>query len=139
MASTIRFSGISKSDGSKVFCIEPDWWDDAEFQSSTNFHWIETNETGSYVDRDVDISADEAQKLHDHFRQKLVEKIAYNMRCRDAEKLRTDQYASKRLADYALYAELLQTNLDSIDSALGVNAADFSHFHLTISQWESGY
>lgn len=85
MAKTIKLSGISKSDGTRVFCIEPDWWDVAELQSSTNFHWVDTNETGSYVDHDADVSAGDAQKLHHHFKQKLIEKIAYNIKCRDPD------------------------------------------------------
>jgi hypothetical protein len=137
MAYSIRFTGIGK-DKVERFCIEPDWWDISELGKHVNLKWTVTNETGSYVDKDADISTDEARILHEQFKHRLLEKIAYNSRCVEAEKGRTDQYASSRLAGYMEYVTALKAALQAMDSAVGDGSAGFSHFHVCVFEWDSG-
>ena len=97
-----------------------------------------TNETGSYVDKDADISTAEARILHEQFKHRLLEKIAYNSRCVEAERGRTDQYASSRLAGYVEYVTALKAALQAMDSAVADGSAEFSHFHVCVFEWDSG-
>ncbi len=81
MASSVRFSGVSKSDGSELFCIEPEWWVISELGRNVSLKWITSDDTGSYSDSDADITIDKARILHDQFRPALKKLIAYNSEC----------------------------------------------------------
>lgn len=139
MAKSIRFSGFSKSDGSRLFSIEPDWWSVTNLQKSVKLNWASSNVTGSYRDDDADISVEEARVLHEQFKPEILGKIAYNVNCMDAEKLRHDESASTRLAGYTEYVAQLKAELGLIEAAVGEDASKFSHFHICVFEWESGY
>jgi hypothetical protein len=137
MAYSIRFTGIGR-DNVERFCIEPDWWEVSELGKHVNLKWTLTNDTGSYVDKDADVSTAEARILHEQFKHRLLEKIAYNSRCVEAEMGRSDQYASSRLAGYVEYVTALKAALQTMDLAVGDGSADFSHFHVCVFEWDSG-
>ena len=139
MAYSIRFSGVSKADGTESFHFEPDWWSVDEVRKCTQFKWVETNDTGSYTDEDADISADEASQLFNKFKRHILKEIEYNAHCVESYKKDTDQYAAIRVNDHEKHLASLKAELETIQSALGVDRGKFSHFHVRIFEWESGY
>jgi hypothetical protein len=139
VAYSVRFTGISKKDGSKLLRIEPSWWRVGEVTKLLDCDWVVSNRTGSYFDDDADISFDQARALHQHFAPTVLELIAINEDCIRAEKLRSDQYAALRLADYEKYVAKLKAEFDSIAVAVNEDGKLFSHFHVCIFEWESGF
>ena len=138
MASSIRFSGVSKSDGSELFCIEPEWWVGSELGLNVSFKWSTSDDTGSYSDSDADISIDEARILHNQFRPKLKKLIAYNTKCLKSYMKDTGPYAAQLTEEYAEYVAELQSHLMALDSVVGSDSEKYSHFHVRICEWESG-
>jgi hypothetical protein len=137
MAYSIRFEGVG-SDGKTLFTIEPHWWQVEVVRERFEKRWIVTNETGSYTDEDVDISASEARALHRHFRKELKKMITYNESCLKSYRKDTDEYAPLRVADYTKYCDELKGHLELLDGAVGEDAATFAHFHVCIFEWDSG-
>lgn len=138
MASSIRFSGVSKSDGAELFRIEPEWWVQSELGRHVSFKWISSDDTGSYSDSDADISIDEARILHDQFRPRLKKLIAYNTKCLKSYEKDAGPDAALLAEEYAEYVSELQSHLTALDSAVGRDAEKFSHFHICIFEWDSG-
>lgn len=139
MAYSIRFTGFSKKDSSQLLNIEPSWWSVDELKKTTKFNWIVSNETGSYRDEDADISVEQAHALHAKFAPVALDRIAYNEDCIRSERLKSDDGAASRLASYVNYVAELKAEFDSIEAAVGVDSNLFSHFHICIFEWESGY
>ena len=139
MAYSVRFTGISKKDGSDLFRIEPSWWTVGEVKELLTCDWIVSNDTGSYFDDDADISFDQARGLHAHFAPTVFELIAYNEDCIRSERLRSDDSAASRLESYEKYVAELKAEFDSIAAAVSDEGKLFSHFHVCIFEWESGY
>lgn len=139
MAYGLRFSGIDKKEGKELFQIEPRWWAISEVRGLVANNWVSTNETGSYSDSDMDISLEEARELHEQFKPEILKMIAYNGSCLESYKTRTDSHAKKLVADYSEYVSRLEEKLHTIETALGADANKFSHFHLCIFEWDSGY
>ncbi len=140
MAYSILFSGFKKGKKKAAFHIEPHalWWDIAELLKAIAPNWVVTNETGSYEDEDADISLDEARKLHQLFKPKLLRLIEDGTESIERAKTRTDKYAAQVLADDTTYVERLNAELETIESALGKDAGSFSHFHICIFEWDTG-
>lgn len=139
MAYSVRFTCLSKKDGSEIFNIEPSWWRVDEVKKLLTCNWKVSNDTGSYHDKDADISVEQARMLHAHFAPEALERIAFNEQCIKAERRKSDKYAAIRLADYVKYVARLRTEFDLIDSAVGVGCDQLSRFHVCIFEWESGY
>jgi len=139
MAYTLEFSGVGKHNGEVLFRLEPSWWSIAKVRELVPHKWIQTNETGSYTDEDVDISLELARQIHEQFKPQLLETIAFNVGCIESSKRDTDEHAASRLADYSKYVAELEQALTTIETALQINSADFAHFHLRIAEWDSGY
>ena len=93
MAFSVRIEGID-AHGSRAFSIEPHWWKIPELGKNVKFNWIRSNDTGSYLDNDADISIDEARILHEQFKPELEKLIAFNIECLESSKERTDEHAS---------------------------------------------
>jgi len=137
MAYSLRFTGIG-TDGKELFCIEPSWWTLSELGKHVKLNWITTNETGSYTDKDADISAQEARILHERFRPKLLKLIAYNKSCIKSYKTYAGDHTAV-VADYIEYVAALMGSIHTLDAAVGSDVDKFSHFHLCIFEWDSGY
>ncbi len=137
MAFSLRFTGIG-TNGKERFRIEPSWWTISGLGKHIKLNWITTNETGSYTDKDADISAQEARILHEQFRPKLLELIAYNKSCIKSYKTDAGDYTAD-VADYKAYVAALKRSLRTIDAAVGADVGKFSHFHLCVFEWDSGY
>ena len=138
MAYGLRLSGIGK-DGSELFSIEPTWWPISELTKHIAINWITTNETGSYTDDDADISADETRVLHEEFKPVIQKLIDYNVTCIESCKTQTDEYAAVRLVDYTEYVSKLKADVQTIETALGIEVDKVAHFHLCVFEWDSGY
>jgi hypothetical protein len=138
MAYSIRIHGLGR-DGTELLQMEPHWWEISKLSENVQFKWIESNDTGSYSDDDADISIDEARILHEQFRPELLATIAYNLECVESSKMRTDEHAASVLKQYLDYVERLQSALNALDFAVGEGAGDFSHFHICVFEWDSGF
>lgn len=139
MAYSVRFTGFSKSDGSELLNIEPNWWSVGDIKKYLTCNWKVSNDTGSYRDEDTDISAEQARMLHMQFAPIALDRIAYNEDCVRSERLKSDDNAAVRLAMYVKYVAELKAEFDSIESAVDADSDLFSHFHVCIFEWESGY
>lgn len=138
MAYGLRLSGIGKKAAKELFRIEPTWWKISEVRELVAQDWITTNQTGSYSDDHVDISLDEARKLHERFKPEILKTIAYNVSCLKSHKTSTSEHAPKLVEDYSEYLSQLEEELYSIEAALGSDADNFAHFQLCIFEWDSG-
>jgi hypothetical protein len=139
MAYSVRLTGFSKSDGSELLNIEPNWWSVGDIKKYLTCNWKVSNDTGSYRDEDTDISAEQARMLHMQFAPIALDRIAYNEDCVRSERLKSDDNAAVRLAMYVKYVAELKAEFDSIESAVDADSDLFSHFHVCIFEWESGY
>lgn len=139
MAYSVRFTGFSKSDGSELLNIEPNWWSVGDIKKYLTCNWKVSNDTGSYRDEDTDISAEQARMLHMQFAPIALDRIAYNEDCVRSERLKSDDNAAVRLAMYVKYVAELKAEFDSIESAVDADSGLFSHFHVCIFEWDSGY
>ena len=113
MAFSVRVKGISK-DGGVLFTLEPLWWDANELKRADRF--VVTNDTGSYSDYDADFSIEETRTLHEKFREATVSGI-YGV----------EGWKSR-----------IQPMMEVLDNALQAGSEKYSHFHVTIFEWESG-
>lgn len=139
MAYSVRFTGFSKSDGSELLNIEPSWWSVGDLKKYLTCKWKVSNDTGSYRDEDADILIDQARMLHQKFAPIALDRITFNENCIRSERLKSDEYAAIRLADYVKCVAEQKAEFDSIDLAVGADSDQFSHFHVCIFEWESGY
>ena len=139
MAYSLRLSGIGKQDGKELFRMEPAWWEISEVRKLVTVNWVKTNETGSYSDEDADISLDVARRLHEHFKPEILEQIAFNVSCIESAEESPDEYHADYVASHAKYVAELKEELHTIEAALGADAGNFTHFHLCIFEWESGF
>jgi hypothetical protein len=98
MAFDILFQGIGR-DGNARLTLEPHWWDIGDVRLRFKDRWVVTNETGSYMDEDADITLEEARALHEQYRPKLVHLIELNERDRRGQ----------------AYCDALKGFLDSLD------------------------
>jgi hypothetical protein len=138
MAYSVRFTGFRKSDGSEIFILEPSWWTEKEVKKLLTCRWIVSNDTGSYRDEDADISVEQARALHAHFAPAALHQIAFNEDCVRAIRLDTDENAASRLATYVNCVSALKREFDSVETAVGADCDQYSHFHVCIFEWESG-
>jgi hypothetical protein len=138
MAFSVRIDGFGRN-GKELLSMEPHWWDIAKLGERVNFNWITSNDTGSYRDEDADISIDEAHILHDQFKPELLRLIADARKSVEWYKNSADGKASTALKEYSDYLEKLQSSLNTLDNAVGEGAGDFSHFHVCVFEWESGF
>lgn len=139
MAYGLRLTGIAKNERKELFRIEPTWWTIPKLREFIKLKWITANDTGSYSDLDTDIALDEVRKIHEYFKPEILKRITYNVHCLESSKEDTDEHAAHRVAEYTKYISQLKGELDTIESALGVNAEKFANFHLCIFEWDSGY
>lgn len=138
MASSIMFSGISKSDGTELFRIEPDWWVPSEIGRNVRLKWIRTNDAGSYSDSNANVSIDEARTLHEQFRPRLEGLIEYNTECLDDCRKDTDPGGALLAEEYAEYVSGLKSHLTTLDLAVGRDAEKYSCFQICVFEWDSG-
>lgn len=136
MAQGIRLTGIGR-DGSILLHMEPDSWDVAFLQQSRS-DWVISNDTGSYVDQDADLSPEELRILYEHFKPLMLKSVELYDDCVSGSLARMDPAGPSAAASYAEVRDRLKTELASIESALGKDADRFSHFHICIFDWESG-
>ena len=114
MAYSVRVKGISK-DQRPILIIEPPWWDADELMKDNRF--VVSNETGSYFDHDADLSVEEAKDLHSKYREEAI----------------TGLYGGEA------WQKRIRPMLEELDKAFGLGADKYSHFHVTVFEWESGY
>ena len=92
--------------------MEPQWWNAYKLKDDKRF--IESNETGSYFDYDADFSVEEMRKMHEKFRP--------------TDGLYTGEG----------WQEIIRPMLEKIDEALYSRSEDYSHFHVTVFEWDTG-
>ena len=82
---------------------------------------------------------EEARSLHRLFKPKLLELIAFNTGPAEKEKKRRIKNGElMNKTGYEHYVEKLNLQLETLESALGKDAGDYSHFHVCIFEWDSG-
>ena len=114
MAFSVKISGISKKTGGEVFNMEPPWWNSDQLRKDERF--VVSNETGSYFDYDADVSISEMRELHERFKLAATAGV----------------YGSDQ------WREIKTPNLEKLDEVLYSRSDDYSHFHITVFEWESG-
>jgi hypothetical protein len=114
MAFSARLTGYSKQDGSALLRMEPPWWNVELLRRDPRF--AVSNETGGYLDHDADLSVEETQELHERFKPA----------------------ATQGIYEYEGWQQSIQPMLRALDLAFSHRAAEFSHFHVCVFEWESG-
>jgi hypothetical protein len=114
MAFSTRLTGYSKQDGSVLLRMEPPWWNVQLLRKDPRL--TESNETGGYRDYDADLSLEEARELHERFKPAAMQGIY----------------------QYEGWQQIIQPMLIELDLAFSQRAAEFSHFHVCVFEWESG-
>ena len=137
MAYSLRITGIG-TDGTETLRMEPHWWDISKLGEHVKLRWVTTNATGSYSDDAADVAAGDCRKLHELFRPALLEKIASNEECIQANKPDTEEFSRERLSMYEEYGAELESTLQTLDLAFGSEAGKFAGFHLCLFEWDSG-
>ena len=138
MAYSIRLEGMG-ADGSTVFSIGPYWWKISDLGKNIKINWVSSNDTGSYSDEDADISINEARILHEQFKPELEKLIAFNVKLLKSIKTRAEKNAASQIMLYQECITRHQSMMTLLDSAVGNEARNVSHFHVCIFEWDSGY
>jgi hypothetical protein len=94
--------------------MEPQWWSAKQLENDERF--VVSND-GSYFDYDADLSIEEMKELHEEFKKAAVADVVYGL----------DQWQ-----------EIINPKLELLDKALYSQSDDYSHFHVTVFEWESG-
>ena len=114
MAFSVRIIGISKKTGKALLDMEPQWWRANQLEDDERF--VMSND-GSYFDYDADLSIEEMKDLHEQFKRAAITDTVYG----------SDQWQ-----------EIIQSKLELLDKALYSETDQYSHFHVTVFEWESG-
>ena len=93
--------------------MEPAWWPVDELRNDPR---LQSSCADGYLDYDAELSLEEARGLHERYRPA----------------------ATQGVYDYGPWQEIIQPMLEELDLALGSRAAEFSHFHVHVFEWESG-
>ena len=113
MAFSVRITGISRETGEAMFELEPSWWDTAVLMRDHRF--IQSEQTRGYQDYDADLSVDETRSLHEQFLPK----------------------ATAGAFGHCGWPEIIQRQVAALNAALRADD-EFSHFHISVFEWESG-
>lgn len=114
MAFSVRISGISKGSSEVSLSMEPSWWKANQLMDDDRF--VESNDTGSYFDYDADMTLVEMRVLHEAFKEAAT----------------TGIYGGEG------WQKMIKPELKRLDEALYSEADEYSHFHVTVFEWESG-
>ena len=112
MAFSVRVTGYAPA-GEQLFDLEPPWWDQAELRQDPR---MRSSVSDGYLDYDVELAAQEARDLHEHFRPRA---------------------ARGAFAD-GDWQELIQPMLRQLDAHLGREPEHLSHCLIHVFEWESG-
>ena len=94
--------------------MKPPWWDTNQLRKDNRFS--ESNDTGSYLDYDADVSVEEMKVIHEMFKPA----------------------ATSGVFEYDKWQEVIQPMLKELDEALYSDSEKYSHFHVNVFEWESG-
>ena len=113
MAFSVRIKGIDRKSERVTLNMELPWWSPQELIGDKRF--VETNE-GGYLDYDADVSLEEMIAIHEMFVPEATSKMDG---CKEWQKI-------------------IQPMLQELTEALYIFGGLYSHFHITIFEWESG-
>ena len=111
MAFSVKIKGFAKDSKKILLEMEPPWWDTNQLKKDNRF--VISNDTGSYFDYDADVSVEEMKEIHERFRPASNSGV---FKCDD-----------------------WQPMINDLDKALYSDSANYSHFHINVFEWESGY
>ncbi|MET0103917.1 MAG: hypothetical protein ABW072_02105 [Sedimenticola sp.] len=114
MSFSVKVTGYSKSDGTALVEMAPGWWNALDLIKDERF--LESHRRGNCRDFVAELSPEEVRELHVRYR-----KDGSTMQKLLCFKLRKLSPSCKRLHD-----------------ALFKRADSFSHFHVSIAEFESG-
>lgn len=109
MAFSVRITGISKDTGQAIFKIEPSWWDAYQLMKDERFS--DSSHDAGYLDYSAKMSIEEMRELHEKYRVKVLN-IGYQH----------------------FYPKSLK-----LEEALYIQSDAYSHFYVTVFEWESGF
>ena len=111
---SVKITGFSKEDGQILMRAEPHWWDARELVSDNRF--IETRRNQTDYDYDADLSLEELRELHERYKRDFT---------------RFHKWLCFKFGKLAPSCKKLQ-------KAMTYRSYRYSHFHVTISERESG-
>lgn len=114
MAFSVRLTGYARQTGEALFSIEPPWWPVSALRADARWG-VPTIDCG-YVDYHADLSVAATRVLHEQLKPKATQGV---------------------FAD-ADWQSQIQPMLELLDTLFGVRATEFSHFRVTVFEWESG-
>ena len=114
MAFSVRLTGYARQTGETLFRAEPPWWLASAFRADTR--WCTPTIEDGYVDYHADLSVAAARALHEQHRSRATQGV---------------------FAD-ADWQAIIRPLLDDLDNVFGRRASEFSHFRITVFEWESG-
>jgi hypothetical protein len=114
MAFTVRLTGYDRETNAATFELEPPWWPERALRQDPRFR-ISTD-GNCYLDYDADLSVAEAREMHKQLRSRAEEGV---------------------FAD-PTWQDTIRPMLATLELAFGARAAEFSHFHVRVFEWESG-
>ena len=113
MAFSVRFTGYTQGVKSKLLDLEIPWWDVDALREDSRF--VVSNQ-GGYWDYNANLSCEEARALHEQFKPR----------------------ATRGVYEYGGWQKIIQPMLKELDSAFALPKSHFSHFHVSVFEWESG-
>ena len=116
MAYQVRIEGIAADTGQVILAMKPNWWDAYELREDERFV-DKYDKTGSYIDYEAKVSVVEMKHIHEKYKKETT----------------TGLYALPE------WQEVIQPKLRELDEALYSWPDAYSHFNITVFEWESGY
>ncbi len=114
MAFSVRLTGYAQQTGEALFRVEPPWWSASALRADERWG-VPTIDAG-YVDYHADLGVAETRALHEQYRSRATQGVFAD-------------------ADWQFQ---IQPMLELLDIIFGVRASEFSHFRVTVFEWESG-
>lgn len=114
MPFSVKITGYSKTDGQTLLEVEPNWWNARDLLHDKRF--IESRKNRVCYNYDADLSLNEARKLHEKYKSNVT--IIHKWLCFKFRKL--------------------SPTCQQLHDALYYRGHNYSHFHVTVSEKESG-
>ena len=114
MAFAVRLEGFQGQVREPSFTLEPCWWPQNQLREDLRFS--KSDGKDGYLDYTADLSVAEVRELHERFRAN----------------------ASQGTYDCPDWQKIIQPELAELDLVLGPQADEYSHFRVTVFEWESG-
>ncbi|MES9883452.1 MAG: hypothetical protein ABW185_21520 [Sedimenticola sp.] len=114
MASSVKITGYSKSNGEVLMEMEPLWWNAKELKNDERF--AVSRKGRLYHDYGANLSLAELQELYDRYKGNTT--------------------TTQKLLCFKLWR--LSLPCKKLYDALNSRSQKYSHFHVKVVEWESG-